>query len=76
MNQLVHPRIVRFMETGLRTYGLPLLDRMLRGSLLVDLGYVDPKALAPARDHAERAPTVPDLLCDTRALEIGLRALA
>lgn len=64
------------MEAGLRTYGIPILDGMLRESLLVDLGYVDPKALALAREHAERAPRVPDLLCDTLALEIGLRALA
>ncbi|WP_246101474.1 asparagine synthase [Streptomyces cyaneus] len=63
------------MESGLRTYGLPLLDDMLRDSLLVDLGYVDPDALARARDHAERAPVVPDLLCDTLALEVGLRSL-
>ncbi|MGW0910956.1 asparagine synthase [Streptomyces sp. NPDC002784] len=64
------------MESGLRSYGLPLLDDMLRESLLVDLGYVDPVALAQARDHAERAPVVPDLLCDTLALEVGLRSLS
>ncbi|MGW0837434.1 asparagine synthase [Streptomyces prunicolor] len=64
------------MESGLRNYGLPLLDGMIRESLLVDLGYVDPDALARARDHARRAPVVPDLLCDTLALEIGLRSLA
>lgn len=63
------------MEAGLRTYGLPLLDDMLRESLLVDLGYVDPDALARARDRAERAVVVPDLLCDTLALEAGLRSL-
>ncbi|WHM37552.1 asparagine synthase [Streptomyces sp. BPTC-684] len=64
------------MDAGLRTYGLCALDRMLRESLLVDLGYVDHKALALAREHAEHAPVVPDLLCDTIALEIGLRALS
>ncbi|MFJ9540622.1 asparagine synthase-related protein [Streptomyces sp. NPDC101225] len=64
------------MESGLRSYGLPLLDDMLRESMLVDLGYVDPVALAQARDHAERAPVVPDLLCDTLALEVGLRSLS
>lgn len=64
------------MESGLRTYGLPLLDDMLHDSLLVDLGYVDPEALVRARDHAERAAVVPDLLCDTLALEVGLRSLA
>ncbi|WKX70537.1 asparagine synthase-related protein [Streptomyces sp. XD-27] len=63
------------METGLRTFGLPTLDSMLRESLLGDLGYVDPKALAQAREDAERTPVVPDLLCDVLALEVGLRAL-
>ncbi|MFI6466813.1 asparagine synthase [Streptomyces sp. NPDC050538] len=63
------------MESGLRAYGLPLLDDMLRESLLIDLGYVDPDGLAMARDHAERAAVVPDLLCDTLALEVGLRSL-
>ncbi|MFF7732356.1 hypothetical protein [Streptomyces sp. NPDC007984] len=61
------------MESGLRAYGLPLLDDMLHDSLLVDLGYVDPDALVRARDHAA---VVPDLLCDTLALEVGLRSLA
>ncbi|MFE1770520.1 asparagine synthase [Streptomyces sp. NPDC059008] len=64
------------MEAGLRTYGLPALDRMARDSLLVDLGYVDPKALALACEHARHVPVVPDLLCDTLALEIGLRTFA
>ncbi|MGV9565137.1 hypothetical protein [Streptomyces sp. NPDC003480] len=49
------------MEVDLRTYGFPLLDDMLRESLVVDLGYVDPDALARARDHAEHTPVVPDL---------------
>ncbi|MEV3856100.1 asparagine synthase C-terminal domain-containing protein [Streptomyces sp. NPDC050095] len=63
------------MEAGMRSYALPLLDDMLRESLLVDLGYVDPKALADARQEAECAPLVPDLLCDVLALEVGLRTL-
>jgi asparagine synthase (glutamine-hydrolysing) len=64
------------MEYGLRTYGLPMLGDMLRESVLVDLGYVDPVALSRARERAEHAPMVPDLLCDVIALEMGLRALA
>ncbi|MEN8649296.1 hypothetical protein ABCR94_01245 [Streptomyces sp. 21So2-11] len=48
---------------------------MVRESLLVDLGYVAPKALAQAREDAEHAPMVPDLLCDVLALEVGLRSL-
>ncbi|WP_327324920.1 asparagine synthase-related protein [Streptomyces sp. NBC_01210] len=63
------------MEAGLRSYGLPLLDSMARESLLVDLGYVDLKALAQAREDAEHAPVVPDMLCDVLALEVGLRSL-
>ncbi|MFI1933101.1 asparagine synthase [Streptomyces sp. NPDC020330] len=63
------------METGLRHFGLRTMDAMLQDSVLVDLGYVDPKALGRAREDAERAAVVPDLLCDTIALEVGLRSL-
>ncbi|MBC9714525.1 asparagine synthase [Streptomyces sp. TRM66268-LWL] len=63
------------MEAGLRMYGLPELDAMLGDSVLVDLGYVDPKRLAQARQDAKSASVVPDLLCDVLALEVGLRAL-
>ncbi|MFC8655632.1 asparagine synthase-related protein [Streptomyces parvus] len=63
------------METGLRHFGLRTLDTMLQESVLVDLGYVDAKALSRAREDAERAAVVPDLLCDTIALEVGLRSL-
>ncbi|GGY13307.1 hypothetical protein GCM10010358_76980 [Streptomyces minutiscleroticus] len=63
------------LEKGLRSYGLPVLDDMLKESILVDLGYVDGKALAQAQRDAKAAPVVPDLLCDVLALEIGLRSL-
>ncbi|NEB36762.1 asparagine synthase [Streptomyces sp. SID14515] len=63
------------LEKGLRSYGLPVLDDMLKESVLVDLGYVDGKALAQARKDVDAAPTVPDLLCDVLALEVGLRSL-
>lgn len=63
------------LEKGLRSYGLPALDGMLKESILVDLGYVGGKALAEARRDADAAPVVPDLLCDVLALEIGLRSL-
>ncbi|MBL1080532.1 asparagine synthase [Streptomyces actinomycinicus] len=63
------------LEKGLRSYGLPVLDDMLKESILVDLGYVDGKALAKARRNADSAPVVPDLLCDVLALEAGLRSL-
>ena len=64
------------LEKGLRSYGLPVLDDMLKESILVDLGYVDGKALVQARKNANSALVVPDLLCDVLALEIGLRSLA
>ncbi|MFC3351962.1 asparagine synthase-related protein [Streptomyces echinoruber] len=63
------------LQKGLRSYGLLVLDGMLKESILVDLGYVDGKALAQARKDAGSAPVVPDLLCDVLALEVGLRSL-
>ncbi|MEU0085100.1 hypothetical protein [Streptomyces sp. NPDC006274] len=63
------------LEKGLRFYGPPVLDDMLKQSVLVELGYVDGKALAKARDDAAAAPVVPDLLCDALALEVGPRSL-
>ncbi|MEU6539368.1 asparagine synthase [Streptomyces sp. NPDC047000] len=63
------------LEKGLRSYGLAVLDSMVKESILVDLGYVDGKALAQARRDADTAPAVPDLLCDLLALEVGLRSL-
>lgn len=63
------------LERGLRFYGLPVLDDMLKESILADLGYVDVRALARAREHVDEALVVPDLLCDVLALEIGLRSL-
>jgi asparagine synthase len=63
------------LEKGLRYYGLPVLDDMLKESVLVDLGYVEGKVLAQARKDADAALVVPDLLCDVLALEVGLRSL-
>lgn len=40
------------MEAGLRNFGLPVFDDVLRESLLVDLGCVDPKALAQVKGDA------------------------
>jgi asparagine synthase (glutamine-hydrolysing) len=37
------------LEKRLRSYGLPVLDDMLKESVLVDLSYVDSRALAQAR---------------------------
>ncbi|MEV6163754.1 asparagine synthase [Streptomyces sp. NPDC052052] len=63
------------LEEGLRFYGLPALDDMLKESVLLDLGYIDGQALAQARKDADAASVVPDLLCDALALEVGLRSL-
>ncbi|MEU9957342.1 asparagine synthase-related protein [Streptomyces sp. NPDC050982] len=63
------------LEKGLRSFGLPVLDDVLKESILVDLGYVDGKALAMAGRNADSAPVVPDPLCDVLALEVGLRSL-
>lgn len=63
------------LEKGLRSHGLPVLDDMLKESVLVDLGYVDGNALAQARKDADAASVVPDLLCDVLALEVGVRSL-
>lgn len=67
--------LVAAEERFRRSYGLPVLDDMLKESILVDLGYVDGKALAVARRNAVSAPVVPDPLCDVLALEVGLRSL-
>ncbi|MCX9192960.1 asparagine synthase [Carbonactinospora thermoautotrophica] len=63
------------MQAGLRRHGLPLLERMLDDSILVDAGYVDRVALAAAHQRATAAEEVPDPLYDTIALEVGLRSL-
>ncbi|MGH3935045.1 MAG: asparagine synthase-related protein, partial [Pseudonocardiaceae bacterium] len=66
----------QLMQTGLRRHGLPLLDRLLReGMLLADTGFVDPAALRVAAHLARSTPTVRSVLCDTLALELGLRSL-
>ncbi|MFD0317822.1 asparagine synthase-related protein [Streptomyces flavalbus] len=71
-----HPEnFLAVLEEGLRSYGLPVLDDMVKESILVDLGYLDGKALAQVRRDADSTPVVPDLLCDVLALEVGLRSL-
>ncbi|WP_241740848.1 asparagine synthase-related protein [Streptomyces sp. L2] len=67
--------LLAVLEKGLRSYGLSVLDDMMKESILVDLGYVDGRALAQARRNADSVLVVPDLLCDVVALEIGLRSL-
>jgi hypothetical protein len=63
------------MQAGLRTFGLSLLRDMLRGSMLVDMGYLDHRALARAYEEALNSDRVPSLLCDVIKIEIGLRSL-
>lgn len=66
----------QLMQTGLRRYGLPRLDQLLNeGMLLADTGFINPTALRAATQVARATPTVRSVLCDTLALEIGLRSL-
>lgn len=63
------------MQLGLRRHGLPLARQLLRESVLIELGFVDRDGFAEACDAAERADRIPSLLCDTIALECGIRAM-
>ncbi|GAA1665997.1 hypothetical protein GCM10009745_05030 [Kribbella yunnanensis] len=48
---------------------------MLRGSILVEAGYVDESSLAAAVRSVERGGALPELLYDTLAVERGLRSV-
>jgi asparagine synthase (glutamine-hydrolysing) len=68
------------MQHGLRRYGVPRLRQMLaQGSLLVDLGYLDPEVLLDASTaadaSAQRGGEVDVRLHEVVALERGLRTL-
>ncbi|WP_329072587.1 asparagine synthase C-terminal domain-containing protein [Amycolatopsis sp. NBC_01480] len=64
------------MQHGLRHHGLPLANRLLGdGMLLTDHGFIDPDALQRTVRDAHQSDTVPSVLCDTLALEVGLRSL-
>jgi asparagine synthase (glutamine-hydrolysing) len=63
------------MQTGLRHYGLPMLKDMTKESRLVDLGYLDARALIGAYEKALLATHIPSTLCDAISLEVGLRSL-
>lgn len=64
------------MERGLRHHGLTWLRRMLdNDSILIGGGFVDRGALTVAYDEARSSPSVPNLLYDTIAVEVGLRSL-
>lgn len=63
------------MQTGLRDHGLPIVERMLDDSTLIDNGFVDRLRLSSAHQHACAAAELPDLLYDTIALEVGLASL-
>lgn len=63
------------MQLGLRRYGLDLARHMLSESILIDAGYIDHGQFVTAYEAAVRAPRIPSLLCDTIALELGLRSL-
>lgn len=63
------------MQLGMRQHGLSLLAAMLSQSILIDAGYVDHGRLAAAYHRATTTAKVPSILCDTIALELGLRSL-
>ena len=64
------------MAHGVQLYGRRLMDRLLRESILVDLGYVDGVALR-RRLATPRAPSgvVGDGLYEVINMELGLRSL-
>jgi hypothetical protein len=63
------------MQLGLRQHGLDLARHMLSESLLIDTGYIDHAQFAATYEAALGAARIPSLLCDTIALELGLRSL-
>lgn len=63
------------MQHGLRHHGLPLAQRMLTESILIDAGYIDGHRWRDACQAAARAPCIPSVLCDTIALELGLHSV-
>lgn len=48
---------------------------MLKESILIDLGYVNPYGIARVLDLAGRGQPLPPLLYDTLAVELGLRSM-
>lgn len=64
------------MQHGLRHNGLRLAERLLAdGLILADHGFINPDALRRTVRRAHESTTVPSVLCDTLALEVGLRSL-
>ncbi|SHF85000.1 hypothetical protein [Streptoalloteichus hindustanus] len=64
------------MEYGLREYGVPLLGRLIKDSVLVDLGYVAGEQLRAAHERYTMGTSPVDLLLfPFLATELGLRAL-
>jgi asparagine synthase (glutamine-hydrolysing) len=77
--EVVHPPLREtfghLMEQGMRAYGVPLLKKMVGGSRLIDLGYVDGARLRAAYERlAEGGPVEPALFA-ALSLELGLRGL-
>lgn len=64
------------MELALAQHAPRLVAGMLRESILIDLGYVNPYGLADTLELAERGRrALPPLLYDTLAVELGLRSM-
>jgi asparagine synthase (glutamine-hydrolysing) len=63
------------MQLGLRTYVLPLLDKLAGELILADLGFIAPGPLRDALTHARQTPEADSALIDLLRLELGLRSL-
>ncbi|MBB6376968.1 asparagine synthase (glutamine-hydrolyzing) [Pseudonocardia eucalypti] len=63
------------MALALARHAPRLVAGMLKESILVDLGYVNPYGLAEVLDLADRGQPLPPLLYDTLAVELGLRSM-
>lgn len=78
-DDVVHPQqrenMRHVMVHALRTYGMPLLDRLKSDAMTVDLGYVDGDALRAAHERMSNGAPIETKLFAVLSLELALRAL-
>lgn len=78
-DDVVHPakreNMRHVMVHALRTYGMPLLDRLTSDAITVDLGYVDGDALRSAHERMSNGAPIETKLFAVLSLELALRAL-
>jgi hypothetical protein len=63
------------MRSALNRHAPRLLTGMLADSILVDLGFVNPDSLTTIRSHLRPGGSLPPLLYDMLAVEVGLRSM-